>query len=131
MYINQRIICVHVLSVPLGSLNNWTPTIEQSECVGTSNIGGNKMSNDFYNVSDEAREVINQVIDTLDSAINDKRVLYPVTIDKGNGEINSHFEYREQHLQSTIEWAIDYIGGNIDIDGDSDEQSILGGNHHE
>lgn len=89
------------------------------------------MSNDFYNVSDEAREVINQVIDTLDSAINDKRVLYPVTIDKGNGEINSHFEYREQHLQSTIEWAIDYIGGNIDIDGDFDEQSILGGNHHE
>lgn len=89
------------------------------------------MSNDFYNVNDEAREVINQVIDTLDSAINDKRVLYPVTIDYGNGESNSHFEYREQHLQSTIEWAIDYMGGNIDLDSDSDEQSILGGNRHE
>ncbi|MDY3276718.1 TscA family type II toxin-antitoxin system antitoxin [Staphylococcus chromogenes] len=89
------------------------------------------MSNDFYNISDEARKVINEAIDTLDGAINDKRVLYPVTIDKGNGESNSHFEYREQHLQSTIEWAIDYIGGNIDIDGDSDEHSNLGGNRHE
>ncbi len=89
------------------------------------------MNNDFYNVSDEAREVINRVIDTLDSAIYDKSVLYPVTIDKGNGESNSHFEYREQHLQSTIEWAIDYIGGNIDIDDDSDEHSHLGGNRHE
>lgn len=117
--------------MPLGSLNNWMPTIERSECVGTSNIGGNNMSKDFYNVSDEAREVINQVIDTLDSAINDKRVLYAVTIDKGNGETNSHFVYRELHLHSTIEWAIDFIGGNIDIDGDSDEQSNLGGNHLE
>ncbi|CEF18821.1 Putative uncharacterized protein [Staphylococcus xylosus] len=89
------------------------------------------MSNDFYNVSDEAREVINQVIDTLDCAINDKRVLYPITIDYGNGEPKSYYEYREQHLQSTIEWAIDYIGGNIDIDGDSDEHSNLGGNRHE
>lgn len=89
------------------------------------------MSNDFYNISDEARKVINEVIDTLDGAINDKRVLYPVTIDKGNGESNSYFEYREQHLQSTIEWAIDYIGGNIDIDGDSDEHRNLGGNRHE
>lgn len=89
------------------------------------------MSKDFYNISDEARKVINEVIDTLDCAINDKRVLYPVTIDKGNGEKQSHYEYREQHLQSTIEWAIDYMGGNIDLDSDSDEQSILGGNRHE
>lgn len=130
MIIKQH-ICVHVLSVPLGSLNNWTPTIERSECVAASNTGGTNMSNDFYNVSDEARGVINRVLDTLDSAINDKRVLYPVKIDKGNGETDSHFEYREKHLQSIIEWAIDYIGGTIDLDGVSDEQSNLGGNHHE
>ncbi|MEB7746535.1 hypothetical protein NGB19_06985 [Staphylococcus equorum] len=89
------------------------------------------MSKDFYNVSDKARKVINEVIDTLDSAVNDKRVLYPVTIDNGNGQCKSHYEYREQHVQSSIEWAIDYMSGNIDLDGDSDEQSILGGNRHE
>ncbi|MEB8101596.1 TscA family type II toxin-antitoxin system antitoxin [Staphylococcus xylosus] len=86
------------------------------------------MSKDFYNVSDEAREVINTVLDTLDITINDKRVLYPVTIDKGNGVDQTYYEYREQHLQSTIEWAIDYIGGNIDLD---DEPDNLGDGHDE
>lgn len=111
-------ICVHVLSVPLGSLNNWTPTSARSECVEHSNIGGSNMSDEFYSISDEARIIINNVIETLDSAINDNRTSYPVNIDKGNGINELYFENREQHLQSIIEWAIDYIGGNIEIDGD-------------
>ncbi|MEB6295050.1 hypothetical protein MXL82_02295 [Staphylococcus gallinarum] len=55
----------------------------------------------------------------LDSAVNDNRVSYLVNIDKGNGINKLYFENREQHLQSVMEWTIDYIGGNIDIDGDT------------
>ncbi|MDW3989163.1 hypothetical protein QI259_02465 [Staphylococcus saprophyticus] len=76
------------------------------------------MSDEFYSISDEARVIINDVIKTFDSAINDIRTSYPVNIDKGNGVNELYFENREQHLQSIIEWAIDYIGGNIEIDGD-------------
>ena len=78
------------------------------------------MSKDFYNVSDDARVILNEVLEKLGSALNDNRVLYLVTIDKGNGVNQTYYEYREQHLQSTIEWAIDYIGGNIDLDGEPD-----------
>lgn len=73
----------------------------------------------FYNVSDGARVIINDVIETLDTVTKDNRTSYPVKIEKGNGIVEVHFENREQHLQSMIEWAIDYIGGNINIDGDS------------
>ncbi|WP_426428648.1 type II toxin-antitoxin system antitoxin, TscA family [Staphylococcus equorum] len=82
------------------------------------------MSELFYSVSDEARVIINDVIKTLDYVVNDSRLSYPVNVDEGNGVNQFYFETREQHLQSMIEWAIDYIGGNIDIDGDENEDPI-------
>lgn len=76
------------------------------------------MSELFYNVSDDARIIINEVIQTLYTVTKDSRNSYPVKIEKGNGIVELHFESREQHLQSMIEWAIDFIGGNINLDGD-------------
>lgn len=64
MIIKQH-ICVHVLSVPLGSLNNWTPTIERSECVGIPNKGGNLLKNESYKVTRKRKaQALGRVIST-------------------------------------------------------------------
>lgn len=78
----------------------------------------------FGKVDEKSKEVLKEMLEVFDSAINDKKSVYKVTVNEGQSTEEVRYINREEHLQGVIEWAIDMIGGNIEID----ELDELGGN---
>lgn len=70
----------------------------------------------FGKVDEKSKEVLKEMLEVFDSAINDKQSVYKVTVNEGQSTEEVRYINREEQLQGVIEWAIDMIGGNIEID---------------
>ena len=70
----------------------------------------------FGKVDEMSKEVLKEILEVFDSVINDKQSVYKVTINEGQSTEDVRYINREEHLQGVIEWTIDMIGGNIEID---------------
>lgn len=70
----------------------------------------------FGKVDEKSKEVLKEMLEVFDSAINDRKSVYKVTVNEGQSTEEVKYINREEQLQGVIEWAIDMIGGNIEID---------------
>lgn len=70
----------------------------------------------FGKVDEKSKEVLKEMLEVFDSAIKDRKSVYKVTVNEGQSTEDVRYINREEHLEGVIEWAIDMIGGNIEID---------------
>ncbi|WP_145458186.1 TscA family type II toxin-antitoxin system antitoxin [Staphylococcus pettenkoferi] len=70
----------------------------------------------FGKVDEKSKEVLKEMLEVFDSAINDRKSVYKLTVNEGQSTEEVKYINREEQLQGVIEWAIDMIGGNIEID---------------
>ena len=70
----------------------------------------------FGKVDEMSKEVLKEMLEVFDSAINDRKSVYKLTVNEGQSTEEVRYINREEQLQGVIEWAIDMIGGNIEID---------------
>ncbi|PKE49044.1 hypothetical protein [Macrococcoides caseolyticum] len=68
-------------------------------------------------MTNEQIDVLKDVIDTLTTVKDDKEERYKHVINSG-GSDHILIVNRERHLESMIEWAIDVIGQNFDLEGE-------------
>lgn len=66
-------------------------------------------------MSNEQSKVLKEVVETLTTVVEDKEEQYTHVVYDGVTR-KENVVNREQHLESMIEWAIDYIVGNIDLE---------------
>lgn len=69
-------------------------------------------------MTNEQVEVLKDIVDTLTTVKDNKEERYKHTIDNGVIGNKTLIVNREQHLESMIEWAIDLIGQNFDLEGE-------------
>lgn len=69
-------------------------------------------------MTNEQVEVLKDVVDTLTTVKDSKEERYKHTIDNGVTGNKTLIVNREQHLESMIEWAIDVIVQNFDVEGE-------------
>lgn len=62
----------------------------------------------------EERVVITEAVEILKSVVKNKSKTYTL-ITEFKGETTFHKVDREKQLESVIEWAIDHISGNVDL----------------
>ena len=75
-----------------------------------------RQEQEWGNVDNMSKEVLNEVIEVLMATVEDKRAVVPVKVSHGDSKVQDVLVKREQHLEDTMGWAIDYISGNIDTD---------------
>ncbi|MGW7887938.1 type II toxin-antitoxin system antitoxin, TscA family [Staphylococcus xylosus] len=63
----------------------------------------------------EEYEIINEVVNTLHDVINEKQETYSYSVidEKGTSDYTTD---REGHIVGILEWALDYIIGNIEVE---------------
>lgn len=67
-------------------------------------------------MTNEQVEVLKDVVDTLTTVKDNKEERYKHMIDNGVTDKQILIVDREQHLESMIEWAIDVIEQNFDLE---------------
>ena len=70
----------------------------------------------FGKVDEKSKEVLKEMLEVFYYAINDRKSVYKLTVNEGQSAEDVRYINREEHLEGIIEWAIDMIGGNIEID---------------
>lgn len=70
----------------------------------------------FGKVDEKSKEVLKEILEVFYYAINDRKSVYKLTVNEGQSTEDVRYINREEHLGGVIEWAIDMIGGNIEID---------------
>ena len=65
----------------------------------------------FGKVDEMSKEVLKEMLEVFDSAINDRKSVYKLTVNEGQSTEEVRYINREEQLQGVIEWAIDMIGG--------------------
>lgn len=66
-------------------------------------------------MTNEDKKLISEVVETLTTVIEDKTDCYKHVVTMGDKQ-QTMIVNREQHLESMIEWAIDTIVGNIELE---------------
>lgn len=64
---------------------------------------------------DEAFSILDEVTMTLSDVMNEDKEIYYYTVTDSTGE-HEHKTDREGHLIGILEWALDYIVGNIEVE---------------
>lgn len=64
---------------------------------------------------DEAFSILNEVTMTLSDVMNEDEEIYYYTVADSTGE-QKHTTDREGHVIGILEWALDYIVGNIEVE---------------
>ncbi|PTI75306.1 pathogenicity island protein [Staphylococcus succinus] len=69
----------------------------------------------YLKFSNEEYAVINEVVNTLHDVMNETRETYSysITDEKGTADYTTD---REGHIIGILEWALDYIAGNIEVE---------------
>ncbi|MBO3062768.1 type II toxin-antitoxin system antitoxin, TscA family [Mammaliicoccus fleurettii] len=63
----------------------------------------------------EETVILTEVVEILEAVVEDKRETYTL-ITEFNGEKSFYKVDREKQLESVIEWAIDQIGQNFELE---------------
>lgn len=63
----------------------------------------------------EEYEIIKEVVQTLSDVINEKQDVYRYRVISGNEE-TKYTTNRKGHVLGILEWALDYIVGNIEVE---------------
>ncbi|HEC2146756.1 TPA: pathogenicity island protein [Staphylococcus delphini] len=63
----------------------------------------------------EEYEIINEVVQTLDDVIHETQDIYHYSIIDDKGE-HKRTTDRKGHIIGILEWALDYIVGNIEVE---------------
>lgn len=66
-------------------------------------------------MSNEQRKVLKEVVETLTTVVENKEEQYTHVVYDGVTRKESIVN-REEHLESMIEWAIDYIVENVEME---------------
>ena len=64
---------------------------------------------------DEAFSILDEVTMTLSNVMNEDKEIYYYTVTDSTGE-HEHTTDREGHVIGILEWALDYIVGNIEVE---------------
>lgn len=64
--------------------------------------------------SSEEYQILNEVIETLNDVLREKQDIYTYSVVAG-GKEEKYTTNRKGHLIGILEWALDYIVGNIDV----------------
>lgn len=64
--------------------------------------------------SSEEYQILNEVIETLNDVMKEKQDIYTYSVVAG-GKEEKYTTNRKGHLIGILEWALDYIVGNIDV----------------
>lgn len=64
--------------------------------------------------SSEEYRILNEVNETLNDVLKEKQDIYTYSVVAG-GKKEKHTTNRKGHLIGILEWALDYIVGNIDV----------------
>lgn len=64
--------------------------------------------------SSEEYQILNEVIETLNDVMKEKQDIYTYSVVAG-GKEERYTTDRKGHLIGILEWALDYIVGNIDV----------------
>lgn len=64
--------------------------------------------------SSEEYQILNEVIETLNDVLKEKQDIYTYSVVAG-GKEEKYTTNRKGHLIGILEWALDYIVGNIDV----------------
>ncbi|AMW23487.1 pathogenicity island protein [Staphylococcus haemolyticus] len=64
---------------------------------------------------DEAFSILDEVTMTLSDVMNEDKEIYYYTVTDSTGE-HEHTTDREGHVIGILEWALDYIVGNIEVE---------------
>ncbi|WP_445683222.1 TscA family type II toxin-antitoxin system antitoxin [Solibacillus sp. FSL K6-1523] len=65
-------------------------------------------------ITEEQAKSLQEISDTLNSALVNKQSMYQAKIIDENGEIDV-IENREQHLENVIDWALTALGITFDF----------------
>ena len=66
-------------------------------------------------MTNEDKKLISEVVETLTTVIEDKAERFKHVVTEGDKQ-HTMIVNREQHLETMIEWAIDTIVGNIELE---------------
>ncbi|MDW8563864.1 pathogenicity island protein [Staphylococcus shinii] len=69
----------------------------------------------YLQFNTEEYAVINEVVNTLHDVMNETREIYSYSITDGIKE-TEHTTDREGHIIGILEWALEYIVGNIEVE---------------
>lgn len=69
----------------------------------------------YLELDPEEYEVINGVVNTLHDVMNDTQETYNYSVIDGKGTLDYTTD-REGHIIGILEWALDYIAGNIELE---------------
>ena len=69
----------------------------------------------YLELDTEEYEVINEVVNTLHDVMNDTQETYNYSVIDGKGTLDYTTD-REGHIIGILEWALDYIVGNIEVE---------------
>ncbi|MDU3976993.1 MAG: pathogenicity island protein [Staphylococcus sp.] len=64
--------------------------------------------------SSEEYQIISEIIETFDDVMKEKQDIYTYSVVAG-GKEEKYTTNRKGHLIGILEWALDYIVGNIDV----------------
>lgn len=64
---------------------------------------------------DEAFSILDEVTMTLSDVMNEDKEIYYYSVEDSTGE-QKHTTDREGHVIGILEWALDYIVGNIEVE---------------
>ena len=64
---------------------------------------------------DEAFSILDEVTMTLSDVMNEDKEIYYYSVIDNTGE-HEHTTDREGHVIGILEWALDYIVGNIEVE---------------
>lgn len=64
---------------------------------------------------DEAFSILDEVTMTLSDVMNEDKEIYYYSVEDSTGE-QEHTTDREGHVIGILEWALDYIVGNIEVE---------------
>lgn len=64
---------------------------------------------------DEAFSILDEVTITLSDVMNEDKEIYYYSVEDSTGE-QEHTTDREGHVIGILEWALDYIVGNIEVE---------------
>ncbi|EIQ4141111.1 pathogenicity island protein [Staphylococcus pseudintermedius] len=67
------------------------------------------------NFDSEEYKIINEVVQTLHDVIHETQDIYHYSIIDDKGE-HKHTTDRKGHIVGILEWALDYIIGNIEVE---------------
>lgn len=69
----------------------------------------------YLKFDSEEYEIIKEIVQTLSDVINEKQDIYSYSVISGNEE-TKYTTDRKGHVLGILEWALDYIVGNIEVE---------------